>query len=658
MASNQELQPPGSSGAEEENKIIEELYASAYSGDWTKEGKKFFQMSLQERMRHKLSQLVALNIAAMVSKWNFIADMLAQMDASERSAVLTSPDDVKWVRDKMVEYLSRRSGKDFSNTKKRLDGSPESLLLAAAVLGQLGATYTIATHIYIRDPDWSGPLLYQIISAGFYGVALLLCKRYPTLSVAPIYMTKVEGLTKMVTRHNTWGGRGDLDVSIADENGDDEKADNGKAPKISEIPIATELKSRSTILQVLATRRPAFRSCSRHGGGLLRSLVTWVLHLQRIDHEKPDFMTRVKNVILAVLLHFLLPFWIILEQTATIFAKLREEEERHQFAEQLLDIIHKQILINKSAYFQELRVVIKTAANKGILEIVKMCLDIFPSLIWEQDDELQLNTWVLFQSCDDIMLLAAKPPLEHTLEYVTGSALQVQRELHWFEEVENVAFAMNYEKAINSKDDAHSKFVENRKTLVQKGEEWMKCTATSCSVVAALIVTVVYQAVFQIPGGTDEKKGGTANLLDEAKKTEFIVFATSDVVSLFFSSTSLLMFLAILTSRFSAKDFKHVLPSRLILAAAALFIGLAAMMTSFTATMLIVLGSEMNLLKYITFGAVALPVTLVAILQLPLVYAVVKSTYFGRRIFKHKAKGLPFWGSLLAIYLRNTCARC
>uniref|UniRef100_A0A7N0TSN8 PGG domain-containing protein n=1 Tax=Kalanchoe fedtschenkoi TaxID=63787 RepID=A0A7N0TSN8_KALFE len=681
-----EHQPAGSSGIVEGDKIIEGLYESAYSGKWTNEGKKFFEKSPQDRQHYSLNQLVALNIAATVSKWDFIADMLAHMEADERRAVLTRPNNVKLVRNQTVEYLTKKdAAKDYPNLKKRLDGSPEALLLAAAFLRQFRLTYIIAAHINIKEPEWSGPLLYQIISAGFYDVALFLCKRYPQLSVAPTNTMIVEGILTKVTKLDTWGELEDLNIDILDDTMDYEKAaKNSEIPiTTAEIPITEDSKSRPTILQVLATRNSAFRSCSRHGGGFTRSLVTWVFYHRRVKPETLDFMARVKYRIVAVLLRFLLPLWIILAQTAAIFIQLWEEAEMHHLVEQLLDIIREQIRNNKNLYLEEyreeLRVVIKTASKKGILETVDLCLDIFPSLIWVRDgkrhilrdaiefrhekvfnfirdklleDELQTNNWVIFQNCDDIMLLAAKLPSEDTLEHITGSALQVQRELNWFEEVENVAFALNYEKAINNKDEAHSKFVENRKTLVQMGEKWMKDTATSCSVVAALIVTVVYQAVFQLPGGIDKKNKGIANLLEEKKKTEFIVFATSDIVSLFFSSTSLLMYVSILTSRFSAKDFNQVLPGRLILASAALFIGLAAMLTSFTATILIVLGSKMKLLKYITLGAVALPVTLVTILQLPLFFAVVKSTYFGRCIFKPKAKGQSCWDSLMEIYDR------
>ena len=36
------------------------------------------------------------------------------------------------------------------------------------------------------------------------------------------------------------------------------------------------------------------------------------------------------------------------------------------------------------------------------------------------------------------------------------------------------------------------------------GEQWMKDIATSCIVVGALIVTIMFAAVFTVPGGNDQ----------------------------------------------------------------------------------------------------------------------------------------------------------
>lgn len=136
-------------------------------------------------------------------------------------------------------------------------------------------------------------------------------------------------------------------------------------------------------------------------------------------------------------------------EKATVFKTYREEEQRHQYAELLLEVIQEEMKANKEEYHEELRKVIKIAACKGVVEIVTMCLDIFPSLIWETDerqhrhilhdaiefrhdkifnlvrdklleDVLQENTWVMFQECKDIMTLAANIPSQSTLENLSS----------------------------------------------------------------------------------------------------------------------------------------------------------------------------------------------------------------------------------------------
>jgi hypothetical protein len=47
-------------------------------------------------------------------------------------------------------------------------------------------------------------------------------------------------------------------------------------------------------------------------------------------------------------------------------------------------------------------------------------------------------------------------------------------------------------------------FTKNHKALMKEGEKWMKGTATSCTVVGALIVTIMFAAAFTIPGGNTQ----------------------------------------------------------------------------------------------------------------------------------------------------------
>ena len=50
-------------------------------------------------------------------------------------------------------------------------------------------------------------------------------------------------------------------------------------------------------------------------------------------------------------------------------------------------------------------------------------------------------------------------------------------------------------------------FTKNHKDMRKDGEQWMKETATSCIVVGALIVTIMFAVVFTFPGGNDQNNG-------------------------------------------------------------------------------------------------------------------------------------------------------
>ncbi|XP_024040350.1 uncharacterized protein LOC18040904 [Citrus clementina] len=210
---------------------------------------------------------------------------------------------------------------------------------------------------------------------------------------------------------------------------------------------------------------------------------------------------------------------------------------------------------------------------------------------------------------------------------VAGAALQMQRELQWFKMVENLVHPSDREAENKLRQTPREVFTQEHKELVKEGEKWMKETASSCSVVAALIITVVFAAAFTVPGGNDSR--GIPNYLHEPS---FMVFAISDMLALFSSITSVLMFLGILTSRYAEEDFLVSLPRKLIIGLVTLFFSIASMMVAFGATVHISLYHKWNLV-FIPIALVGfVPVTLFALLQFPLLLDMYSSTY-GRGIF-------------------------
>ena len=160
----------------------------------------------------------------------------------------------------------------------------------------------------------------------------------------------------------------------------------------------------------------------------------------------------------------------------------------------------------------------------------------------------------------------------------------------------------------------------------------MKNTAKSCSVVATLIVTVAFGTSTALLGGINESSGKPTL----EKQPAFEVFAISSLIALCFSVTSLIMFLAILTSRYQEKDFGKDLPWKLLLGLTSLFVSIASMLVSFCAGHFFVL---QDTLKYATFPVYALtiiPVSFFAAAQFPLYFDLIRATF--RSPFGHPAE--------------------
>ncbi|XP_068304347.1 ankyrin repeat-containing protein NPR4-like [Pyrus communis] len=219
------------------------------------------------------------------------------------------------------------------------------------------------------------------------------------------------------------------------------------------------------------------------------------------------------------------------------------------------------------------------------------------------------------------------PSAQAQLNRIPGAALQMQRELQWYKEVEAI-IPPRYLEWRN--DDEHltpmELFTKSHSGLLKEGEKWMKETATSYTVVGALIITIMFAAIITIPGGN--KDTGFPAFIDEKL---FMLFMISDAISLFSSTTATLTFLGILTSRYAEYDFLKSLPTQMIIGLATLFFAIATMMIAFSAALLIIVrGHSWIVIPTILLSSV--PVTLFAWMQFPLLVRITNSTY-GKGIF-------------------------
>ncbi|XP_021825764.1 ankyrin repeat-containing protein NPR4-like [Prunus avium] len=244
------------------------------------------------------------------------------------------------------------------------------------------------------------------------------------------------------------------------------------------------------------------------------------------------------------------------------------------------------------------------------------------SLIYGVDQRNLIATFSDASGNDMLHLAGMLSPTEK-LDRISGAALQMQRERQWFKEVESNVVLPSGVGAFNNKGmSPHQLFTQNHNKLKEEGEKWMKDTATSCTVVGALTITIMFAAAFTVPGGNN---GGTGFPLFLDEKM-FIVFIVSDAISLFSSTTSVLMFLGILTSRYAEDDFLKSLPTKMIIGLSTLFISIASMMVAFCSALFLMLHERLWIVIPIIFLA-SIPVTLFIWMQFPLLVEIFISTF-------------------------------
>ncbi|XP_019172711.1 PREDICTED: uncharacterized protein LOC109168118 isoform X1 [Ipomoea nil] len=330
-----------------------------------------------------------------------------------------------------------------------------------------------------------------------------------------------------------------------------------------------------------------------------------------------------------------------------------------------------------TAYYQD-----KSGRNILHIAVENRCINVFNLVCGPGRTSVLMHDLVdeRDNSGNNILHLAGKlaPPCK--LNLVSVAALQMQWELQWFKGVQKIA--PPYFSSLKNKDDKTPAmvFTDEHKALKEGAEKWMKDTATSCTIVAALIVTVMFAAAITVPGGShgdsDDGYSGTitfpvSNIFSQGYNTAKIValprgksvededeegspifsrmnpfpaFYISNGASLFASITSLLLFLSILTSRFKEEDFLYALPRRLIIGLFTLLISIICMMIAFSTTVFLVFGRKR--FKYdeeeaaiVLVVVSCVPVASFVLLQFRLLVALLWSTY-GWGIF-NKPRAIP-----------------
>ncbi|KAI3722886.1 hypothetical protein L2E82_34065 [Cichorium intybus] len=326
-----------------------------------------------------------------------------------------------------------------------------------------------------------------------------------------------------------------------------------------------------------------------------------------------------------------------------------------------------QVRVNSSDKKYSSRIIF-VAAEMGNTRFIVELIRQYPDLIWKVDDDNRsifhtavkhrhegiynllyeigsmkdLITPLKDKNDNNMLHLVGKSAKKRRLEDVSGVALQMQRELLWFKEVEGMIPPSYRERKNKEGLTPHELFTREHKELVKQGEDWMKETASQCMVVAALIATIVFAAAFTVPGGYNQNDG----IPFFFKKGTFIVFVVADAISLFSSSASILMFLSILTSRYAERDFLESLPKKLMLGLATLFLSITTMMIAFSVSFFVLYHKQLKWIPILISLFATMPVLLFATLQFPLLKDVFRSTYGSRYLFRPKKQVLYYDNSM------------
>ncbi|KAL2539817.1 Ankyrin repeat family protein [Abeliophyllum distichum] len=269
------------------------------------------------------------------------------------------------------------------------------------------------------------------------------------------------------------------------------------------------------------------------------------------DIENPTICISVKDRVHAV-------FWRGAAKIVPLIKDVQEKKKKHYQALQLVKCLCSEIVkLDYSKANALLEPPLNLAIRFGIYEVVEEILVSFPSAVYHESEKKQTlfhqavvhrreNVFNLIHQFESKHIFLSKPDATrnnglHLAGYLepqqkfnlrakaAGAALQAQRELQWFKEVEKYVLPQHRDHENTQRRTPTMAFTETHEELIKEGEQWMKDTANSCTIVAALVATVVFASAITVPGGNNGDSGRPI-FYDEMA---FIIFGISDAVALF-----------------------------------------------------------------------------------------------------------------------------
>ncbi|XP_045813954.1 uncharacterized protein LOC123907648 isoform X2 [Trifolium pratense] len=329
--------------------------------------------------------------------------------------------------------------------------------------------------------------------------------------------------------------------------------------------------------------------------------------------------------------------------------EIYKQKMTHHLVLEILNCLYQRIKIFKESELREASVydAMLQAAKYGVIEFIDTMRKANPSLLWAIDKNKRgifshaiLNRRKeVFQLIHDATVIGPKEVVRCSVDTSnnsllhlaanlgpssdhrrSGPALQMQGQILWYKEVEAIVHPKCKEAKNTENKKPREIFTESHKELVKEGEKWAKETAGSFTLVATLITTIMFAAAFTVPGGYNDS--GVPIFLEDKI---FNVFIIADAISLFTSSTAVLLFIGILTARYAENDFLKSLPIKLLFGLIMLFFSVVSMMVAFCAALAMLLKGHQRV-AIIAMSFASIPVIVLLPSQLQLFIEIFNST--------------------------------
>ncbi|KAK2387087.1 Ankyrin repeat family protein [Trifolium repens] len=529
------------------------LHIAILKGDW--ESTKAFLDRDPSALTAKITTLgrTALHVAAVGAQWILIEKLVQLMPAN----MLAEPDLMGYT---CLHYVAM--GKSVDAAKALVIKNP-SLTQETDFKGFTPLIHSITStrckemvwYLVLNTTDerpgcpFSGPCTSRLVAllsdAGFHDITMHLLQRYPNLA------------------------------TISDSNG-------------------------SIILNVLSKLPSHFQSRKRNKfryneRGLYK-------YLYKCIPEKLEYLSPNQSF-------FGNTIWTAIEVLAPGIEEVRDEKFIHISAVRLVEFVFSQTSTINDYQFRQSFVtpkIIFNATSCGIVEILKTCFHLFPDLVWTHiPNEGYLIQIAIKNRQKKVFRLLCKMPIICKLlavlaldesnkttshlaarfssktESIYGAAFQMQRELLWFKEVEELDDPLH--KQVKNKDGKTPRevFKKEHKALRDEAKDWIKDRSNAGMLVAALIATITFAAAITVPGGNNQDKGIPIFLHD----IKFTVFIFSDTIAFLSSMTSLLIFLEIMKGHYTEDEYVMAMPLKLIMGSDSLSVSVVATIVAFIAAL-------------------------------------------------------------------------